>query len=76
MAYVRKYLVGERLTFHEAVNEVLLGNYIFCNHKAMHPGWCIGWSLLLFRSFANGGSLRRANVNPEWKPRKQDQDHE
>jgi hypothetical protein len=75
-AKVRKYIVGERLNLLDAISEVVAGNYLFCNHKPTHPSWCLGWQLNTFRGFADHGSLKRAIINPEWKPKEQEPEDE
>ena len=68
---IRKFLVGEPFTDPVAVLVAIMrGEWlIFNGHKPIHPSWSGGWSVHLVRSFVFMGLLRRAILNPEYKPK-------
>lgn len=66
----RKYIVGDLITdTTEALREILAGRYIFCNHKPTHPSWALSWRVHTLHCFVQGGSIRKADINPEWRPK-------
>jgi hypothetical protein len=61
MTRPHKFQPGEPfLTTDEAVRAIMNGEWVYHRHKPTHPGWAMGWPLILIKGFVGGGHLRRA----------------
>jgi hypothetical protein len=61
-----KFVPGEKITkVEDAVEVILMGLYIYENHKPQHPGWMMSQPLSLIASSARSGKLRYAVLNDE-----------
>lgn len=66
MAKVRKYIQGEQIKSpQEAIGLILAGEYLFFQHKVIHPGFFLSWQVRLLVQSCHGGRIRRAILNPE-----------
>lgn len=75
MAYVRKYLPSDVITdFHEAARAIFAGEYLMVCDRATHPSWLGSWHVMELRRAVQRGVIRRALVNPDWKPKAEDTD--
>lgn len=62
----KKFTRGEKIEdYGEAVRLIVGGNYIFMNHKPMHPGWMMGMQLGTVIRMTRGGMLYEAIRNAD-----------
>ena len=70
MAYIRKFIKGERIiTTEAAVSQILSLRYIWWRSGPVHPAWIGSWHLWEIHRAAVGGHLYYAVINPAWKPK-------
>ncbi len=66
MARPHKFTPGRKITqTADAVEIILMGLYVYFNHKPMHPGWMQNWSISQLRRACGLGQLRLAELNEE-----------
>lgn len=60
-----KFRPGRTFDAMDAVGAILKGQYLYVNHKPMHPGWMQNWSIRQIEVASARGQLRQAVDNED-----------
>jgi hypothetical protein len=64
---VRKYQPGPMEDTQSIIARILLGEWVWFNHKPISGRFVANWSLKLIEWHIHSDRLRPAMINPEWK---------